>query len=130
MSQNLVARKHRPVRRTCDEVIKCDRGMKIREIALKLEIPKSTVHETVHDTLRYRKVSAIWVTKMLKEDHKLQRFETSQRLLLRCQQGNGDEDTTHTCVRPGEDFRAKNNLFDNLITGDETWVHPNTRGPR
>ncbi|GFR85696.1 transposase [Elysia marginata] len=23
------------------------------------------------------------------------------------------------------DFRAKNNLFDNLITSDETWVHLN-----
>ncbi|GFR87033.1 histone-lysine N-methyltransferase SETMAR [Elysia marginata] len=28
---------------------------------------------------------------------------------------------------PGGDFRAKNiNLFDNLITGDETWVYLNT----
>ncbi|GFO31745.1 histone-lysine N-methyltransferase SETMAR [Plakobranchus ocellatus] len=47
--------------------------MKIREIALKLEILKSSVHEIVHDTLEYRKVSARWVPKMLTEDHKLQR---------------------------------------------------------
>ncbi|GFO41300.1 histone-lysine N-methyltransferase SETMAR [Plakobranchus ocellatus] len=47
-----------------DELIRCDRRMKIREIALKLEIPKSTVHEIVHDTLGYRKVSARWVPKM------------------------------------------------------------------
>ena len=60
-----------------DELIKCDRRMKIREIALKLGIPKSTVHEIVHDTLRYRKVSARWVSKMLTEDHKLQRVEIS-----------------------------------------------------
>ncbi|GFN93755.1 flavin-containing monooxygenase [Plakobranchus ocellatus] len=33
-----------------DELIRCDWRMKIREIALKLEIPKSTVHEIVHDT--------------------------------------------------------------------------------
>ncbi|GFR83720.1 histone-lysine N-methyltransferase SETMAR [Elysia marginata] len=39
-------------------LIKCDRRMKIREIALKLEIPKITVHEIVHDTFGYRKVSA------------------------------------------------------------------------
>ncbi|GFS18337.1 histone-lysine N-methyltransferase SETMAR [Elysia marginata] len=58
-----------------DELIKCDRRMRIREIALKLEIPKSTFHETVHDTLGYRKVCARWVPKMLKEDHKLQRVE-------------------------------------------------------
>ena len=109
-----------------DELIKCDRRMKIREIALKLEIPKSTVHEIVHDTLGYRKVSARWVPKMLTEDHKLQRVEISQRLLQRCQQDNGDEDATHIGVGPGGDFQANNNLFDNLITGHETWVHLNT----
>ncbi|GFO04673.1 transposase [Plakobranchus ocellatus] len=109
-----------------EELIKCDRRVKIREIALKLEIPKSTVHEIVHDTSGYRKVSARWVPKMLTEDHKLQRIEISQRLLQRCQQDNGDEDTTHIGVGPGGDFQANNNLFDNLITGDETWVHLNT----
>ncbi|GFS03033.1 histone-lysine N-methyltransferase SETMAR [Elysia marginata] len=30
------------------------------------------------------------------------------------------------CVEFGGDFRAKNKLFDNLITGDETCVHLNT----
>ncbi|GFR70448.1 histone-lysine N-methyltransferase SETMAR [Elysia marginata] len=54
-----------------DEHTKCDRRMKIREIALKLEIPKNTFHEIVHNTLWYRKVSARWVPKMLTEDHKL-----------------------------------------------------------
>ncbi|GFN98136.1 histone-lysine N-methyltransferase SETMAR [Plakobranchus ocellatus] len=33
---------------------------------------------------------------------------------------------THIGVGPGGDFQANNNLFDNLITGDETWVHLNT----
>ncbi|GFR71500.1 histone-lysine n-methyltransferase setmar-like protein [Elysia marginata] len=85
------------------------------------------VHEIVNDTLGYQKVSARWVPKMLTEDHKLQtRVEISQRLLLRCQQDNGDEDMTHIGVGPGGDFRANKNLFDNLITGDETWVHLNT----
>ncbi|GFR63988.1 histone-lysine N-methyltransferase SETMAR [Elysia marginata] len=93
-----------------DELIKCDRKMKIRETALKLKIPKSTSHDIIHDTLGYRKVSARWVPKMLTEDHKLQRFEISQCLLLRCQQDNRDEDMTHIDVEPGEDFRAKNNL--------------------
>ncbi|GFN78594.1 histone-lysine N-methyltransferase SETMAR [Plakobranchus ocellatus] len=58
-----------------DELIRFDRRMKTRKIALKLEIPKSTVHEIVHDTLGYRKVSARWVPKMLTEDHKLQRVD-------------------------------------------------------
>ncbi|GFN98313.1 histone-lysine N-methyltransferase SETMAR-like protein [Plakobranchus ocellatus] len=54
------------------------------------------------------------------------RVEISQRLLQRCQQDNGDDDTMHIGVGPGGDFQANNNLFDNLITGDETWVHLNT----
>ncbi|GFR71520.1 histone-lysine N-methyltransferase SETMAR [Elysia marginata] len=41
-----------------DELIKCDRRMTIRKVALKLEIPKSMVHEIVYDTLEYQKVSA------------------------------------------------------------------------
>ncbi|GFR90310.1 ATP-dependent DNA helicase Q4 [Elysia marginata] len=108
------------------ELIKCDRSMKIREIALKLEIPNSTVHEIVHDTLVYRKVSARWVPKMVTEDHKLQSVEISQPLLLRCQQDNGDEDVMHIGMGRSGDFRAKNNLFDNMIIGDETEVHLNT----
>ncbi|GFS05988.1 histone-lysine N-methyltransferase SETMAR [Elysia marginata] len=108
-----------------DELIKCERRMKIRKIPLNLEIPTSTVHEIVHDTFGYRKVCARWVPKVLSEDYKLQRVEIS-RLPLRCQQGNGDEDTTHIGEGLGGGFRAKNNLFDNLITNDETWVHLNT----
>ncbi|GFR83841.1 histone-lysine N-methyltransferase SETMAR [Elysia marginata] len=64
-----------------NEHIKCDRRMKIREITLKLQIPKRTVYEIVHDTLQYRKVSARSVPKILTEDHKLQRVEILQRLL-------------------------------------------------
>ncbi|GFS09909.1 histone-lysine N-methyltransferase SETMAR [Elysia marginata] len=79
--------------------------MKIREIALKLEIPKSMVHEIVLDTFGYQKVIARWVPTTLTENHKLQRVEISQRLLLRCQQDNGDEDMTHIGgVGPAEDF--------------------------
>ncbi|GFS23794.1 histone-lysine N-methyltransferase SETMAR [Elysia marginata] len=120
----LVARIHRPMRRT--QLIKCARRIKISEIALKLEIPKSKVREIIHDTLGYLKLSARWVPKMLTDDHKLQRIEISRRLLLRYQQDNGDEDTTQIGVRLSGDFQAKNNLFHNLITGDETWVHLNT----
>ncbi|GFR57689.1 histone-lysine N-methyltransferase SETMAR [Elysia marginata] len=99
-----------------DEFITCDRRIKISEIALKLEIPSSTVHEIVHDTLGYLKVSARWVPKIVTEDHKLQRVEISRRLLLRCQQDNyGDEDTTHIGMGLGGDFQAKNNLLDNLV---------------
>ncbi|GFR87937.1 histone-lysine N-methyltransferase SETMAR [Elysia marginata] len=60
------------------------------------------------------------------EDHKLQRVEIPQRLPLRCRQDNQDENTMYIGVGPDGDFRAKNNLFDNLITSDETLAHLNT----
>ncbi|GFS08758.1 histone-lysine N-methyltransferase SETMAR [Elysia marginata] len=68
------------------DLIKCDRRMEIRKVAFKIKIAKSAVHKIVHDTLKYRKMSARWVPKMLIEDHKLQRVDVSQHLLLRCQQ--------------------------------------------
>ncbi|GFS27423.1 histone-lysine N-methyltransferase SETMAR [Elysia marginata] len=47
-------------------------------------------------------------------------------LKLKIPKNNGDEDTTHIGVGLGGNFRAKNSLFDNLITGDETFVHLDT----
>ncbi|GFO50035.1 histone-lysine N-methyltransferase SETMAR [Plakobranchus ocellatus] len=46
--------------------------MKLKEISLKLDIPKTNVYEIVHDKLGYRKVSARWVPKMLSDEHKCQ----------------------------------------------------------
>ncbi|GFS07048.1 histone-lysine N-methyltransferase SETMAR [Elysia marginata] len=46
------------------DLIKYDRRRKVRDIALKLEIPKILVHEIVHETLGYQKVSARWFLKM------------------------------------------------------------------
>ncbi|GFN89958.1 histone-lysine N-methyltransferase SETMAR [Plakobranchus ocellatus] len=46
-----------------DELIKVDRRVKLREISLKLDIPKTNVYEIVHDKLGYRKVSARWSLK-------------------------------------------------------------------
>ncbi|GFO11652.1 histone-lysine N-methyltransferase SETMAR [Plakobranchus ocellatus] len=90
-----------------DELIKVDRRVKLKEIFLKLDIPKTNVYEIVHDKLGYRKVSARWVPKMLSDDHKHQRVEISQILLHWCQQ-EGDETVD---VGPGGDHRAKNKLL-------------------
>ncbi|GFO09972.1 histone-lysine N-methyltransferase SETMAR [Plakobranchus ocellatus] len=61
-----------------DELIKVDRKVKLKEISLKLDIPKTNVYDTVHDKLGYRKVSARWVPKMLSDEHKRQRVEISK----------------------------------------------------
>ncbi|GFO05091.1 histone-lysine N-methyltransferase SETMAR [Plakobranchus ocellatus] len=105
-----------------DELIKVDRRVKLKEISLKLDIPKTYVYEIVHDKLAYRKVSARWIPKMLSNEHKRQRVEISQILLHRCQQ-EGDEIVD---VGPGGNHRARNKLLEHPITGDETWLHLST----
>ncbi|GFO02682.1 histone-lysine N-methyltransferase SETMAR [Plakobranchus ocellatus] len=96
-----------------DELIKVDRRVKLKEISLKLDIPKTNVYEIVHDKLGYHKVSAIWVPKMLSFEHKRQRVKICEILLHRCQQ-EGDETVD---VEPGRDHRARNKLLQHLITG-------------
>ena len=67
-------------------------------------ISKSVVQEIVHDRLGFRKVSARWVPKMLTDDHKARRRSVSEQLLNRYRD---DEQS----------------LLEDVITGDETWVH-------
>ena len=105
-----------------EELIKVDRRVKLTELSLKLDIPKTSVYEIVHDKLGYRKVSARWVPKMLSDEHKRQRVEISQILLHRCQQ-EGDEIVD---IGPDGEHQAKNKLLEHLITGDETWIHLST----
>ncbi|GFO32119.1 LOW QUALITY PROTEIN: histone-lysine N-methyltransferase SETMAR [Plakobranchus ocellatus] len=105
-----------------DELIKVDRRVKLKEISLILDIPKTNVYEIVHDKLGYCKVSARWVPKMLSDEHKHQRVEISQILLHRCQQ-EGDETVD---VGPRGDHCARNKLLEHLITGDETCLHLST----
>ncbi|GFO04990.1 histone-lysine N-methyltransferase SETMAR [Plakobranchus ocellatus] len=105
-----------------DELIEVHIRVKLKEISLKLDIPKTNVYEVVHDKLGYRKVSSRWVPtmlSMLSDEPKRQRVEISQILLHRCQQ-EGDETVD---VGPGGDHRARSKLLEHLITGDETWLH-------
>ncbi|GFO01104.1 histone-lysine N-methyltransferase SETMAR [Plakobranchus ocellatus] len=113
MNQGLDARTQQTMTGTQldDELIKVDRKVKLKEISMKLDIPKTNVYEIVHDKLGYRKVY-----------HKRQRVEISQILLHRCQQ-EGDETVD---VGPGGDHRARNKLLEHLITEDETWLHLST----
>ncbi|GFO18736.1 transmembrane protein 94 [Plakobranchus ocellatus] len=64
------SRSGRPNTARVDELIKVGRRVKLKEISLKLDIPKTNVYEIVHDKLGYRKISARWVPKMLSDEHK------------------------------------------------------------
>ena len=91
-----------------EALIRGDRRLKVREMALDLGLPKTIVHRIINE-LGYRKVSARWVPKQLTEDHKLKRSESAEET-----------------VGPDGDFRGdtgNRGFLGHLITGDETWVH-------
>ncbi|KAL4126321.1 hypothetical protein QTP88_010543 [Uroleucon formosanum] len=80
-----------------------DRRVTVRELEEKLQIPKSSLHRIISD-LGYRKCSSRWVPKMLTEDHKRQRIESSREVL--------------------ELYAEEEAVFLNsIVTGDETWVY-------
>lgn len=80
-----------------------DRRVTVRELEEKLQIPKSSIHRIISD-LGYRKCSARWVPKMLTEDHKRQRIESSREVL--------------------ELYAEEGAVFlESIVTGDETWVY-------
>ena len=115
-----------------EELIRGDRRLKVREIALQLGLAKTVIHKIINE-LGYRKVSARWVPKQLTEAHKLARVQASQELLARCNEGaevaeetvgpDGDSEGV-AAVGPAGDFRGdigNRGFLENLITGDETW---------
>ncbi|GFR68206.1 histone-lysine N-methyltransferase SETMAR [Elysia marginata] len=66
-----------------DEPIRQDRRLELHEIASSLEISETSAHRIVFDELGYRKVSARWVPKQLKDNHKEQRLDICRELLRR-----------------------------------------------
>ncbi|KAL4084776.1 hypothetical protein QTP88_027681 [Uroleucon formosanum] len=76
-----------------------DRRVTVRELEEKLEIPKPSLHRIISD-FEYRKCSARWVPKMLTEDHKRQRIESSREVL--------------------ELYAEVAVFLDSIVTGDET----------
>ncbi|GBL93628.1 hypothetical protein AVEN_25626-1 [Araneus ventricosus] len=58
-----------------DELIRQNRRIATREIAVELSISKGTVHHIIHIKLGYGKVSAQWVPKHLSESQKTARGE-------------------------------------------------------
>ena len=53
-----------------DALIQDNKQHKLRDMAAELDIPKSVVHEIVHEKLGYQKVSSHWVPKQLIEENK------------------------------------------------------------
>ena len=85
------------------ELIRGNSRIKQKETAVALGISKGSVGHIV-GVLGFRKVCARWVSRMLSDEMKAERFRISWELLEHFE-------------KEGEDFLKK------IITGDETWVH-------
>lgn len=84
--------------------VRDDRRLTLDELsAMFPQISRSLIHETITETLGFRKLSARWVPKQLTEEHKLNRVQSSKEFLERYE-------------LEGDDF-----LY-SIVTGDETWV--------
>ncbi|UYV80845.1 K02A2.6-like [Cordylochernes scorpioides] len=92
-------------------VVEADRHVAIDEIMIRLlpgiEIGRSSIGTIMSDVLKFRKVCARWVPRLLSENHKQQRMEAA-RAFLEMHRRDGDQ------------------LFSRIVTGDESWVHHST----
>ncbi|KAG8293649.1 hypothetical protein J6590_013798 [Homalodisca vitripennis] len=66
-----------------ENTVRDDRRLTLDELsAMFPQISRSLIHETITETLGYRKLSARWVPKQLTEQHKLNRVQSS--MLPKC----------------------------------------------
>ncbi|KAG5317977.1 SETMR methyltransferase, partial [Pseudoatta argentina] len=92
-----------------ENALRGDRRLTVDELsAMFPQISRSLLHETITETLGYRKLSARWVPKQLTDQHKLNRVEAGQEFLRRYKL-HGDE------------------FLRSIVTGDETWVEKTKR---
>ncbi|KAG5322887.1 SETMR methyltransferase, partial [Pseudoatta argentina] len=67
-----------------ENALRDDRRLTMDELsAMFPQISRSLLHETITETLGYRKLSARWVPKQLTDQHKLNRVEAGQEFLRR-----------------------------------------------
>ncbi|UYV81674.1 hypothetical protein LAZ67_20001933, partial [Cordylochernes scorpioides] len=96
---------------TVRNVMEADRRVTIDEIMIRMppgiKIGRSSIGTIMSDVLKFRKVCARWVPRLLSENHKQQRMEAA-RAFLEMNRRDG------------------NQLFFRIVTGDESWVHHST----
>ncbi|GFU25513.1 histone-lysine N-methyltransferase SETMAR [Trichonephila clavipes] len=91
-----------------EEAIRANRRLKLKELPQIIpEVSMTTFYEVLTVKLGFKKLFACWVPKMLTEEHKRKRMYFALDFL--------------TCyVEAGDEF------LDHIVTGDETWVYPQT----
>ncbi|GFV50619.1 histone-lysine N-methyltransferase SETMAR [Trichonephila clavipes] len=86
-----------------NDLVRSDRRVTLRMLALKVDVSYGSVWTIVHDRLRFRKVCATWVPKQLTDLQKELRMGLALQHLFRYQ-----EDPA---------------FMKRIVTGDETWCH-------
>ncbi|GFW28691.1 histone-lysine N-methyltransferase SETMAR [Trichonephila clavipes] len=87
-----------------DEKIREDRRFTNSTLALEFpNVGRTTLHKVVSEKLKFRKLCACWVPRLLTEEHKLKRMACALDFLDRYQ-------------KEGDQF------LERIVTGDETWV--------
>ncbi|GFT39826.1 histone-lysine N-methyltransferase SETMAR [Trichonephila clavipes] len=87
-----------------DEKIREDRRFTISTLALEFpNVDRTTLHKVVSEKLKFRKLCARWVPRLLTEEHKLKRMACALDFL----------DRYH---KEGDQF------LERIVTGDATWV--------
>lgn len=90
--------------RAVRDLIEEDRRVTISDIASHVGISFGSVQAIISDELKFRKLSARWVPRLLSQEQTNLRQEVSQRHLSRYEE-------------EGDDF------LNRIVTSDETWVH-------
>jgi len=88
-----------------EQIVRANPRVFLKELGEEFNLSLGTVWDIVHERLGYRKVCSRWFPRQLTEDNKKTHMGSSLTYLLRF--------NDH-----GEDF------LEQIITGDETWVHP------
>lgn len=86
-----------------DDLVRSDRRLTLRMLAMKVDVSLGTMWTIVHDRLRYRKVCAQWVPKQLTDQHKELRMGLALQHLFR--------------------YHEDPAFLHRIVTGDESWCH-------
>ena len=87
-----------------ERIVMGDRQISVLRLAEELAIPKTIIHEVMHNQLGMKKVFTRWVPKLLTPIQRANRVDCCQELLQQSE------------VNP-------DNFFHSIVTDDESWIH-------
>lgn len=92
-------------------------NLKVKEMAARVETPKSTVLKILRDRLNMRKISAKWVQKLLSSAQKLRKMEHCREFLNACQ---GSKSKVILSIATGDEPMITKLLYQKKFKGVES----------